>query len=75
MSGAFAHVNAMMIEWHARLAKSPDRKKMSNDLQVQYLIREFMSFGPDGNKQYPSILDLLGRLEGDDKDISVTEKH
>ena len=35
LSGAFAHVNAMMIEWHARLAKSPDRKKLSNDLQVQ----------------------------------------
>ena len=36
LSGAFAHVNAMMIEWHARLAKSSDRKKLSNDLQVQY---------------------------------------
>ena len=36
LSGAFAHVNAMMIEWHARLAKSPERKKLSNDLQVQY---------------------------------------
>ena len=30
LSGAFAHINVMMIEWHARLAKSSDRKKLSN---------------------------------------------
>ena len=36
LSGAFAHINVMMIEWHARLAKSADRKRLSNDLQVKH---------------------------------------
>ena len=35
LSGAFAHIDVMIIEWHPRLAKSADRKKLSNDLQVQ----------------------------------------
>ena len=36
LSGAFAHINVMMIEWHTRLAKSADRKRLSNDLQVKH---------------------------------------
>ena len=35
LSGAFAHIDATMIEWHERLAKLDDRKKLSNDLQVK----------------------------------------
>ena len=35
LSGAFAHIDVMMIEWHPRLAKSVDRWKLLNDLRVQ----------------------------------------
>ena len=34
LSGAFAHINATMIEWHERLAKGDERKKISRKLQV-----------------------------------------
>ena len=34
LTGAFAYIDATMVEWHARLAKLADRKKLSNDLQV-----------------------------------------
>ena len=35
LTGAFAFIDATMVEWHERLAKLADRKKLSNDLQVQ----------------------------------------
>ena len=35
LTGAFAHIDATMIEWHERLAKLDERKKLSNNLQVQ----------------------------------------
>ena len=34
LSGAFAHINATMIEWHERHAKGDERKKISRKLQV-----------------------------------------
>ena len=34
LSGAFAHIDATMIEWHAWMAKSAGRKKLSKNLQV-----------------------------------------
>ena len=34
LSGAFAHINATMIEWHERLAKQDERRKISRKLQV-----------------------------------------
>ena len=37
LSGAFAHINATMVEWHERLAKGEERKKISRKLQVASL--------------------------------------
>ena len=34
LTGAFAHIDTTMVEWHGRLAKSDDRKKLSTDLKV-----------------------------------------
>ena len=36
LTGAFAHIDFTMIEWHARLAKSEERKTLSNNLQVRF---------------------------------------
>ena len=35
LTGAFAFIDATMIEWHHRLAKLEDRKNLSKNLQVQ----------------------------------------
>ena len=58
LTGAFAHIDATMVEWHERLAKSDDRKRLSNDLQVyglpansdtSYTIATVTLFGPKKN--------------------------
>ena len=36
-TGAFAHINGVMIEWHERLAKSYKRKRLSRNIQVKYI--------------------------------------
>ena len=38
LTGAFAHIDFTMIEWHARLAKLEERKTLSNNLQVRFTI-------------------------------------
>ena len=35
LTGAFAHIDYTMIEWHARLAKNIERKILSKKLQVR----------------------------------------
>ena len=36
LTGAFAHIDFTMIEWHARIAKLEERKTLSNNLQVRF---------------------------------------
>ena len=37
LTGAFSYINATMIEWHERLAKLEERKKLSRELQVSWI--------------------------------------
>ena len=37
LTGAFAHIDATMIEWHERLAKMDERMTLSRKIQVKYI--------------------------------------